>query len=44
MMAEAPVRECDKFLYLRHTNHTLLLRQLHDGSGLDIFIAGEVVP
>jgi hypothetical protein len=42
-MAEAHVTDCDKFVYPGHTNHMLLLRQLRDGSGLDIFIAGEVV-
>jgi len=42
-MAEAPVTECDKSVYPGHTNHMLLLCQLCDGSGLDIFIAGEVM-
>jgi hypothetical protein len=41
-MAEAPATEFDKFVYPGHTNH-ILLRQLRDGSGLDIFSAGEVV-
>jgi hypothetical protein len=43
LMAEAPNTECHKFVYPGHTNHMLLLRQLCDGSGLYIFIAGEVV-
>jgi len=42
-MTEAPVTECDKFVYPGHTNHMLLLRQVCDGSGFEIFIAGEVV-
>jgi len=43
LMAEAPVTEYDKYVYPVHINHMLLLHQLRDGNGLDIFIAGEVV-
>lgn len=43
LMAKAPVTECYKFVYPGNTNHMLLLCELCDGSGFDIFNAGEVV-
>jgi len=43
-MFDALVTGCNKFVYYGHKEHPSLSYQPRDGSMLDIFITGEIMP